>query len=58
MLKKFLVALPSFRGQKGFCCQTILVSAKDEQDAIALVYHHKGTSKWGVIIGDIKQVNY
>jgi hypothetical protein len=55
MLKKFLVALPNFRGTKGFCCPTILVSAKDEQDAISLVYSLKGNR---VIIGDIKEVNY
>lgn len=58
MLKKFLVALPSTRGQKGFCCPTILVYAKDEQDAISLVYHIKGRNKRGIIIGDIKEVNY
>ena len=54
MKKKYLVALPSFKGSKGFNHQTILVSAKDETDAIDLVRHLKGA----VHIGDIKQVSY
>ena len=53
-MNKYLIALPAFRGSQGFNHQTILVSAKDEWDAIALVYHLKGR----VNIGDIKQVNY
>ena len=53
-MNKYLIALPCSRGQKGFCHQTILVKAKDEADAIDLVFHLKGR----VNIGEIKQVNY
>lgn len=53
-MHKYLVAIPSIRGQKGFNCPTILVSAKDELDAIALVRHLRPHAH----IGDIKQVNY
>ena len=53
-MKKYLVALPSFRGDKGFCCQTILVSAKDEDDARSLAMHLRPNR----YIGDIKEVNY
>ena len=53
-MKKYLIALPSFRGQKGFNCPTILVSAKDENDAAALARYLRP----GANIGDIKQVNY
>ena len=52
---KYLIALPSFAGSKGFNHQTILVSAKNENDAMALVRHIKGDR---VNIGDIKLVNY
>ena len=31
--KKYLIALPSFPGTKGFNCPTILVSAKNEIEA-------------------------
>ena len=51
---KYLVALPSLCGQKGFNCPTILVSAKDERDAVRLVRHLKPHDN----IGDIKRVNY
>lgn len=47
---KYLVALPIFPGRKGFNHPTILVSAKDENDARALVRHLKPQSN----IGDIK----
>ena len=50
----YLIALPVFRGAKGFNHQTILVRAKDKEEACALVYYLKGA----VNIGDIKQVNY
>lgn len=50
-MKKFLIALPAVRGQKGFCHQTILVKAKDKKDAIAQVPKGKN-------IGDIKEVDY
>lgn len=53
-MHKYLIALPSFDGLKGFNCPTILVSAKNERDAIALVRHLRP----GTRIGDIKQVNY
>lgn len=52
--KKYLVALPSFSPkEKGWCHQTILVSAKDEDDARDLAYHL--TSRF---TGEVKQVNY
>ena len=53
-MNKYLIALPSFRSQKGFNCSTILVSAKDERDAVDLVRHLRPHAN----IGDIKQVNY
>lgn len=52
--KKFLVALPTFKNDKGFCCPTILVSALNTDDAIDLVRHLKPNCN----IGDIKEVNY
>lgn len=51
---KYLVALPSFPRTKGFCCQTILVSAVSENDAISIVRHLKPNAN----IGDIKKVDY
>ena len=53
--QKYLVALPSFAGFKGFNCPTILVSAKNEADAMKLVRHLRGNN---VRIGDIKKVAY
>lgn len=53
-MEKYLVALPSFPGSKGFCHQTILVSAKDELDAVSIVRHLKPNRN----IGEIKEVNY
>jgi len=55
MKNKYLIALPIFKNQKGFNCQTILVSAIDKNDAIDLVYHLKGKN---INIGDIKKVDY
>ncbi len=55
MKNKYLVALPSFPNAKGFCHQTILVSAKDKNDAIELVRYIKGNK---VNIGEIKKVDY
>jgi hypothetical protein len=52
--QKYLVALPIFPGAKGFNHPTILVSAKDERDAAALVRHLRPHDN----IGDIKEVNY
>ena len=51
---KYLVALPTFRGQKGFNCETILVSAKDTHDCKQLVRHLRPHCN----IGDIKEVFY
>ena len=53
-MSKYLIALPCFRGSKGFNHQTILVSAPDRVAAIKLVRHLKGD----VNIGDMKKVNY
>lgn len=53
-MKKFLVALPTFPGSKGFCHPTILVSAKDQQEAIKIVCNIRP----GKNIGSIKEVNY
>lgn len=50
----YLVALPSFRGAKGFNHQTILVSAKDENDARVVASSLKPNRN----IGDIKKVDY
>lgn len=52
--RSYLLALPGFRGRKGFNCPTILVSAKDEDDARSIVRHLRPSDH----IGDIKQVNY
>lgn len=54
MKKSYLVALPTFKGAKGWCHQTILVSALNENDAIKLVKHLKPHDN----IGDIKIVDY
>ena len=51
---KYLVAKPTRSGTKGFNCPTILVSAKNEDDAKKIVRHLKPKSN----IGDIKKVNY
>ena len=53
-MNKYLIALPSIQGQKGFNCPTILVAAKDKNDAIAQVRHLRPHDN----IGDVKQVNY
>lgn len=50
----YLIALPIFPSAKGFSHQTILVSAKNKNDAIALARHLRPNNN----IGDIKQVNY
>jgi hypothetical protein len=51
---KYLIALPCFRGSKGFTHPTILVSAKNGIDAMALARHLRPHDN----IGDIKRVNY
>jgi hypothetical protein len=53
-MNKYLIALPIFKGAKGFNHPTILVSAKNEQDAAALARHLRPHDN----IGDIKEVNY
>lgn len=53
-MSKYLIALPCFKGSKGFNHPTILVSAKSESDAIAIVRNLNPLSN----IGDIKKVNY
>ena len=52
--KKFLIALPCFPNAKGFCHQTVLVSAIDENDAIDEARYLRPNHN----IGDIKEVNY
>ena len=49
-MPQYLFALPIFRGSKGVNHKTILVSAKDERDARALVRHLKPNEH----IGDMK----
>lgn len=53
-MNKYLIALPAFRGEKGFCHQTILVSAKNEAEAISIAMRLKPGSN----IGDVKKVDY
>lgn len=53
-MNTYLIALPAFPHNKGFCHQTILVKAKGINDAKSLVRHLKPRCT----IGDIKQVNY
>ena len=50
--RKYLIGLSK---TDNFCCPTILVSGKDVNDAISLVYHIKGKN---VTIGKIKEVTY
>jgi len=52
--RKFLIALPTFPGQKGFNCQTILLSGKDKFEAIGKVDYFKPKAN----IGDVKEVDY
>ena len=54
MKRKFLIALPTFPGSKGFCHRTILVSGTDELDAISLARHLRPNDN----IGDVKEVDY
>ena len=51
---KYLVALTSFPNEKGFNHQTVLVSAKDENEARVIAKHLKPNHN----IGDIKKVDY
>lgn len=54
-MSKFLIALPEFKNQKGFCCPTILITAINKSEAIKIAYSIKPNIKY---IGDIKEVNY
>lgn len=54
MKYKYLIALPIFVGEKGFNHQTILVSARNEHEAVSIANHLKPNDN----IGDIKKVNY
>jgi len=54
--KRFLIALPCFPNDtKSWNHQTILVSAKDRDDAIALAKHLRPDCRH---IGRVEQVNY
>ena len=50
----YLVALPSFKNDRGFNHRTVLVSAVDEDEAIAIARHLKPHEN----IGAIKKVDY
>lgn len=52
--RKFLAALPCFPTAKGFNHRTILVSAKDEFEAMDIIRHLKPND----YIGEIKEVYY
>ena len=51
---KYLIALSSSPNSKGFCHQTVLVSAVDKQEAINIAMRLKPNKK----IGEIKEVFY
>jgi len=51
--KKFLIALPTFPCKKNFNHQTILLSAKDENDAINLLFHLRPHTRY---VGKIREV--
>lgn len=53
-MTRYLIALPCFPGSKGFNHPTILVSAKDVADAIALARHLRPHDN----LGDVKVVTY
>lgn len=50
-LDLYLVALPSFHGEKGFNHPTVLVRARDEFDAASYARRLKGRS----FVGDVKK---
>lgn len=52
--RKFVVALPSFGCMKGFNCRTILVSAKDKNEAMSIACRLSGRQ----FCGDVKEVFY
>lgn len=51
---KYLIALPTFPNQKGFNCETILISAESESEA----YSKAGRLRPNKNLGDIKKVDY
>lgn len=51
---KYVIALPSFKGDKSFNNQTILISAKNEIEAMSIARELKPHSN----IGAIKKVDY
>jgi len=53
--KKFLIALPTFPCKKNFNHQTILLSAKDENDAMNLLFHLRPHTRH---VGKIREVKY
>ena len=53
-MKKFLIALPCFPNAKGFNHETILVKAKNKDDAMNIVRHLKPNH----YISNIKEVCY
>lgn len=53
-MSSYLIALPVFKGARGFNHPTILVSAKSREDAITQALNHHPKAN----IGDIKIVNY
>ena len=53
-MKKFLIALPIFKNSKGFNHQTILIKAKNIEEAKLIVKHLKPNKN----LGDIKEVFY
>jgi hypothetical protein len=58
---KFLIALPIFAGAKGFCHKTVLVSARNKEDAVIRaigILDKKYKRKRQINIGDIKRVKY
>lgn len=52
--RKFLIALPCFPCKKNFNHETILLSTKDERDAIDLLFHLRPNTRH---VGKIKEVN-
>ena len=53
-MKKYLIALPTFPGGKGWCHPTTLISALTEEAAIAEAKRRKP----GCNIGEVKEVHY
>jgi len=51
---RYLVALPVFKGGKGFNHPTLLVSAKNKTEALLIVMHLRPSAN----VGDIMPVDY